>query len=849
MISITQRIADALSAREAQVEAAIKLLDEGSTVPFIARYRKEATGGLDDTQLRLLEERLGYLRELEDRRTVIIGSIREQGKLTDALLAQISEADTKTRLEDLYLPYRPKRRTKAQIAREAGLEPLALGLLNDPTVPPEAAALAFVDLERNVPDVKTALEGARHILAEVFAEDAALVGQLRTLLKEQGRAFATVVEEKRAEGAKFSDYFDFAEPLKDIPSHRALAMFRGRSAGVLDLRLDLNLTDPTAPHPAEAAIARHFNIIDLGRPGDAWLQETARWCWKTKLSLHLEVDLLGELRDRAEEDAIRVFARNLHDLLLAAPAGPRATIGLDPGIRTGVKVAVVDATGKVVETTTIYPHAPRNEWDPSIAVLAALAIRHKIDLISIGNGTASRETDKLVGDLMKQMPELKLTKLVVSEAGASIYSASEVAALEFPDLDVTLRGAVSIARRLQDPLAELVKIEPRSIGVGQYQHDVSSAKLAKALDAVVEDCVNAIGVDLNTASVPLLARVSGLNESVARNIVDYRDHNGAFRSRQQLMDIARLGPKTFEQAAGFLRIRDGDQPLDGSAVHPEAYPVVERIVGRTGRELGSLIGDARYLRSLNPEDFTDEQFGLPTIKDILAELEKPGRDPRPEFRAAAFKDGVVDLKHLEPGMVLEGAVTNVTAFGAFVDVGVHQDGLVHISQLANKFVKDPHAVVKAGDIVKVKVLEVDVARKRISLTMRLAEPEAPAAPAKAAEPRPPRTASNGNGAAAAPAGARNGANRGGERSGDRNAAPSRAAKPEGARPGRNEGPRHDGPRHDGPRPEGGRSGKPAETRRPPAGVISAPGNSNDGGGALAEAFARAQRDAEARRKR
>ena len=720
MLSISQRIADELSVRESQVASAVKLLDEGSTVPFIARYRKEATGGLDDTQLRTLEERLGYLRELEDRRATILSSVQEQGKLTPELELQIKQADTKTRLEDLYLPYKPKRRTKAQIAREAGLEPLADLLLADPYRVPEAEAAAFVDPGREVADVKAALDGARHILVERFGEEAELVGRLRDVMADKGIVTARVIEEKKAEGAKFADYFDFGEPWAKVPSHRALALFRGRAQGVLDIRLDLPVEDGQ-PHPAERTISAHTGIRDQGRPADKWLSDVVRWTWKLKIGPHVETDLMGDLRERAEDEAIRVFARNLHDLLLAAPAGPRTTIGLDPGIRTGVKVAVVDATGKLLDTTTIYPHQPRNDWDGSIAVLAALAIRHKAELISIGNGTASRETDKLANDLMKRHPELALTKLVVSEAGASVYSASETAAAEFPKLDVSLRGAVSIARRLQDPLAELVKIEPKSIGVGQYQHDVSAGKLARSLDAVVEDCVNAVGVDLNTASIPLLTRVSGLNETIARNIVEYRDQNGAFRSRKQQLDVPRLGPKTFEQAAGFLRIREGDNPLDTSAVHPEAYPLVERILKKTGRDLGSVIGDARFLRSLNAEEFTDERFGVPTVEDILKELEKPGRDPRPEFKTAEFKEGVEELKDLQVGMVLEGVVTNVTAFGAFVDVGVHQDGLVHISQLSTSFVKDPHTVVKAGDIVKVKVLEVDIPRKRIGLTMRLTD--------------------------------------------------------------------------------------------------------------------------------
>ncbi|HYE48647.1 MAG TPA: Tex family protein [Azospirillaceae bacterium] len=734
MQTIAERIAQELSVRTQQVEAAVRLLDEGSTVPFIARYRKEATDGLDDTQLRNLEERLRYLRELEERRAAIKASIAEQGKMTPELLAQIEEADTKTRLEDLYLPYKPKRRTKAMIAREAGLEPLADLLLGDPSRDPEAEAARFVDAEKGVADAKAALEGARAILVERMGEDAELVGALRTYCADHGRVVSRVVEEKREEGAKFSDYFDFSEPLKAVPSHRALALFRGRAAGVLDLKLEIGEEPaPGAQHPCEAMIAARYGIRNAGRPADKWLSDTCRWAWRTKIALHLELDLMGVVRERAEDEAITVFGRNLKDLLLAPPAGQRATLGLDPGIRTGVKVAVVDATGKLVETATVYPHQPRNDWDGSIAVLAALCARHGVTLIAIGNGTASRETDKLAADLMKRHPELPLTKVMVSEAGASVYSASEVAALEFPQLDVSLRGAVSIARRLQDPLAELVKIDPKSIGVGQYQHDVSPTKLSRTLDAVVEDCVNGVGVDLNTASVPLLARVSGLSESVARNIVEFRDRNGAFRSRRQLTDVPRLGPKAFEQAAGFLRIRDGDDPLDASSVHPEAYPVVERILSRTGKPLGSLIGDARALRSLDPTDFTDDRFGVPTVEDILRELEKPGRDPRPEFKTASFKDGVEELKDLQPGMVLEGVVTNVTAFGAFVDVGVHQDGLVHISQLANKFVKDPHTVVKAGDIVKVKVLEVDLKRKRVGLTMRLDEQAAPARPAERQE--------------------------------------------------------------------------------------------------------------------
>ena len=760
MISISHRIAQELGCQEAQVAATVRLLDEGSTVPFIARYRKEATGGLDDTQLRTLAERLTYLRELEERRTAIVASITEQGKMTPELALHLAQAETKVRLEDLYLPYKPKRRTKAQIAREAGLEPLADLLFTDPARAPEAEAAAFVDADKGVADTKAALEGARHILIERFGEDAELVGRLRRFVTESGRVVSAVIEEKKAEGAKFSDYFEFSESWAKVPSHRALALFRGRAAGVLDIRLET--AEPGAsPHPCEAVISSHTGIRDQGRPADKWLADTVRWTWKLRTGPHLETELLGELRERAEEEAIQVFARNLHDLLLAAPAGPKAVIGLDPGIRTGVKVAVVDRTGKLLDTATIYPHQPRNDWDGSIAVLAALAHRHQAELISIGNGTASRETDKLTADLFKRHPELRLTKAVVSEAGASVYSASEFAAHEFPQLDVSLRGAVSIARRLQDPLAELVKIEPKSIGVGQYQHDVAPQKLSTALDAVVEDCVNAVGVDLNTASIPLLSRVSGLSDTVARNIVEFRDKNGAFRSRAQLLEVPRLGPKTFEQAAGFLRIRGGDTPLDTSSVHPEAYPVVERILQRCKRSLETMIGDSGFLRGLDPDDFTDERFGRPTVVDILSELEKPGRDPRPEFKTATFRDGVEEMKDLQPGMSLEGVVTNVTAFGAFVDIGVHQDGLVHISQLADKFVKDPHSVVKAGDVVRVRVVEVDLPRKRIALTMRMDEAaprgkgpaqqasQPPARsggghgkpqPAKAAPPPPPRPA-------------------------------------------------------------------------------------------------------------
>jgi uncharacterized protein len=714
MKNIHQRIAEELAVQPQQVAAAVALLDEGATVPFIARYRKEVTGGLDDTQLRNLEERLGYLRELEERRAVILKSIADQDKLTPDLERAIRQADTKTRLEDLYLPYKPKRRTKAQIAREAGLAPLAHALLENPGLDPETTAGDYVDADKGVADTKAALEGARHILMEEFAEDAELLGELRDHLWEHARLCSVVADGKEREGAKFRDYFDYSERLKDIPSHRALALFRGRNEGILNLTMTLEDEDY-----GPARVARRFGIADRGRPADRWLLECARWTWKIKIFLHLDMELKTRLREAAEEEAIRVFGTNLHDLLLAAPAGPRPTMGLDPGLRTGVKVAVVDATGKLVDTATIYPHAPRNQWDQSIHVLAALARKHSVELIAIGNGTASRETDKLAAGLIKRHPELRLQKLVVSEAGASVYSASELAAKEFPDLDVSLRGAVSIARRLQDPLAELVKIEPKSIGVGQYQHDVSQVKLARRLEGVVEDCVNAVGVDVNTASVPLLARVSGLTRRHAENIVAYRDLNGAFTDRKELKKVPRLGDKTFEQAAGFLRIMNGSNPLDASAVHPEAYPVVERIAEFSGRDLRDLIGDSRLLKSLDPSRFTDERFGLPTVTDIIAELDKPGRDPRPEFKTAEFKEGVEDLKDLEPGMILEGVVTNVTNFGAFVDVGVHQDGLVHVSRLADRFVKDPREVVRTGDLVKVKVMEVDVERKRIGLSMRM----------------------------------------------------------------------------------------------------------------------------------
>ncbi|MEU8171322.1 Tex family protein [Microbispora hainanensis] len=710
--SIQQRIAEELGVRESQVTAAVDLLDGGATVPFIARYRKEATGALDDAQLRTLEERLRYLRELEERRAAILDSIRSQGKLDEALEARIMEADSKARLEDIYLPYKPKRRTKAQIARELGLEPLADALLGDPSLDPQATAEGYV--REGVADAAAALEGARAILVERFAEDADLIGDLRERMWSRGRLVAQVREDKQESGAKFSDYFDFSEPFTRLPSHRILAMFRGEKEEVLTLTLD---PEAEEPNDYEARIARRFGIADLGRPADKWLLDTVRWAWRTRVLVHLGIDLRTRLWQAAEEEAVRVFAANLRDLLLAAPAGARPTMGLDPGLRTGVKVAVVDGTGKVVATETIYPHEPKRQWDQSLAVLARLATEHKVELIAIGNGTASRETDKLAGELVKHMPHL--TKIVVSEAGASVYSASAYASQELPGLDVSLRGAVSIARRLQDPLAELVKIDPKSIGVGQYQHDVSEVKLSRSLDAVVEDCVNAVGVDVNTASAPLLTRVSGISAGLAENIVAHRDANGPFRSRTGLKEVPRLGPKAFEQCAGFLRIPGGDDPLDVSSVHPEAYPVVRRILDFTKSDLRTLIGNTSALRSLKPSQFVDDTFGLPTVTDILKELEKPGRDPRPAFKTATFKDGVEKPSDLSSGMILEGVVTNVAAFGAFVDIGVHQDGLVHVSAMSNSFVKDPRDVVKPGDIVRVKVLDVDLQRKRISLTLRL----------------------------------------------------------------------------------------------------------------------------------
>ena len=734
MDKINRRIADELSVGEEQVAAAVALLDEGATVPFIARYRKEKTGGLDDTQLRTLAERIVYLRELEDRRATVLKSVEEQGKLTPELARSINAAATKVELEDLYAPYKPKRRTKAQIAREAGLEPLAEALLANPALDPAAEAAKFISDDKGVADQKAALDGARHILIERIAERPDVVGSLREWQWSEGALTSKVKKAKETEGAKFSDYFDFGQSIKDMPSHRALALLRGVNEGILEIDLDVPHDEKQA-HPAEAKIRGAFGIADKGRPADAWLGETVRLAWKARLATTTTADLLTRLKERADAEAISVFSSNLKDLLLAAPAGPRVTMGLDPGLRTGVKVAVVDGTGKLVETTTIYPHEPRRDWQGSLAALAALCLKHKVDLVSVGNGTGSRETDKLVADLIAKMPQIKITKVTVSEAGASVYSASELAAKEFPDLDVSLRGAVSIARRLQDPLAELVKIEPKAIGVGQYQHDVDQSGLARSLDAVVEDCVNSVGVDVNTASVPLLTRVSGLNQTLAANIVAFRNEHGAFKARSALKKVPRLGPKAFEQAAGFLRIMDGTNPLDASAVHPEAYEVVERISEKTKRPLKAMIGDRAFLKALRPAEFADESFGIPTVTDILAELEKPGRDPRPEFKTATFADGVEKISDLRPGMQLEGTVTNVAAFGAFVDIGVHQDGLVHISELADRFVKDPREVVKVGDVVKVRVKEVDAERKRIALTMRSGAVERGSQPS-AGGPRP-----------------------------------------------------------------------------------------------------------------
>ncbi|AUZ18069.1 RNA-binding transcriptional accessory protein Tex [Achromobacter xylosoxidans] len=729
---IVAQLATELGARASQIASAVELLDDGATVPFIARYRKEATGGLDDTVLRNLEVRLGYLRELEERRGSILESISQQGKLTPELQQEIATADTKQRLEDLYAPYKPKRRTRAQIAREAGLEPLADAILADPACDPAVLAAQYLNPEASINDAKAALDGARDILAERYAENADLLADMREHLWSTGYLYSKMVDGKETEGANFRDWFDFNEPLRTLPSHRILALLRGRQQGVLEIRLGLETElEAQLPHPCVARIASFLKLgnglfaLDAS-PRARWLGEVCRWTWRVKLVTAFESELVGRLRETAEAEAIRVFAANLKDLLLAAPAGPKAVLGLDPGIRTGCKVAVIDQTGKVVDTTTVYPFEPRRDREGTINTLAALVARHKVDLIAIGNGTASRESEKLVGDMQERFPDLKVTRVVVSEAGASVYSASETAALEFPDLDVTLRGAVSIARRLQDPLAELVKIDPKAIGVGQYQHDVNQRELARSLDAVVEDCVNAVGVDVNTASAALLARVSGLNSLLAKNIVAWRDENGAFPTRELLRKVPRFGDKAFEQAAGFLRIPNGDNPLDASSVHPEAYPVVERIVAKIKAEVKQIIGQRDALKGVSPSDFTDERFGLPTVRDIFAELEKPGRDPRPEFKTAQFKEGVETLNDLYPGMVLEGVVTNVANFGAFVDIGVHQDGLVHISALAEKFVKDPRDVVRVGQTVSVKVLEVDVARKRVALTMRMNDAAVPA---------------------------------------------------------------------------------------------------------------------------
>ncbi|MFC3094075.1 RNA-binding transcriptional accessory protein [Alteromonas sediminis] len=725
---INSQIAQELNVKPEQINAAVELLDGGATVPFIARYRKEATQGLDDTQLRTLEQRLGYLRELEDRRQVILRSIDEQGKLDDALKGKIVKADNKTALEDLYLPYKPRRRTKGQIAIEAGLEPLADHLFANSELDPEKEASAFINAENGVADTKTALEGARHILMERFAEDAALLGKIRDYLNKHAYVVSSVAPGKEKDASKYKDYFEHSEKYSAVPSHRALAMFRGRNEGMLFIQLDAAPGQDSGVSPCEEIIAEHFSIRQQGRAADKWLAQVVQWTWKVKLSLHMETELFGALREKAEEEAINVFAKNLNDLLMAAPAGAKVTMGLDPGLRTGVKVAIVDTTGKVIATNTIFPHAPQNQWDKAARTLATLCKQHKVSLISIGNGTGSRETDKLVAEMLSNNDDIKAQKIMISEAGASVYSASELASKELPDLDVSLRGAVSIARRLQDPLAELVKIEPKAIGVGQYQHDVSQSLLGRSLDKVIEDCVNAVGVDLNMASPALLSYVSGLNKTLAQNIVHYRNQNGAFANRKALLNVERLGPKAFEQAAGFLRIVEGDNPLDSSAVHPEAYPVVDAIVNDTQVAVNDLIGNTEVLKALSPERFINDDFGLPTVKDILSELDKPGRDPRPEFKTAAFKDGVNTLSDLKVGMILEGVVSNVANFGAFVDVGVHQDGLVHISALTNKFIKDPRDVVKTGDIVKVKVIEVDVERKRISFTMRLDDTPAPAQP-------------------------------------------------------------------------------------------------------------------------
>jgi len=826
-VSITKRIAAELGVRDNQVAAAVELLDGGATVPFIARYRKEATGTLDDAQLRTLDERLRYLRELEERRTAILASVAEQGKLTDELRSLLEAADTKARLEDLYLPYKPKRRTKAQIARENGLEPLADLLLGDPDTGPRAAAECY--LSENVADVAAALDGARAILVERFAEDADLIGQLRERMWAHGSLVARVREGKEADGSKYSDYFDFAEPFGKLKAHRVLAMFRAEKEEILDLTLDPQDEGFTGAgelsESYEQPIAERFGIRDAGRPADKWLSDSVRWAWRTRILVHLGIDLRMRLWQAAEAEAVAVFAFNLRDLLLAAPAGQRATMGLDPGFRTGVKVAVVDQTGKVVATQTIYPHVPQNRWDEALHVLAKLARDHQVELIAIGNGTASRETDKLAIDLIKANPDLGLTKIVVSEAGASVYSASAYASAELPELDVSLRGAVSIARRLQDPLAELVKIDPKSIGVGQYQHDVSGAKLERSLDAVVEDAVNAVGVDVNTASRPLLARVSGITDGLAGAIVAHRDSRGAFGTREQLRDVPRLGPKAFEQCAGFLRIRGGGNPLDASGVHPETYPVVRRILVKTAADVATLIGNTATLRGLDPREFTDDSFGLPTVNDIIKELEKPGRDPRPEFQTATFAEGVHTLQDLEPGMVLEGVVTNVAAFGAFVDIGVHQDGLVHVSAMSSTFVADPRDVAKSGDVVRVKVLSVDIPRKRISLTMRLNDPAEGAAAGSVGSSGSPGPAGPA-GAAGAPGGGSAsrsaGAGDRGDR-GDRGGRPRRgedAAGPRGARSGGDRGSQGSA-----------RGGAPADRRGGPGGDRrgSAPASDRRGG--------------------
>jgi len=717
---ITNVISTELQVDQKQVDAAIKLLDEGATVPFISRYRKEVTGGLDDSQMRTLEDRLRYLRELEDRRESILKSITEQEKLTPELEADIRAAETKNRLEDLYLPYKQKRRTKGQIAKEAGLQPLADALFGDRSLDPEQLATNFIDPEKGISDVKSALDGAKYILMEHFSEDANLLAKLRDFLWTEGNLSSRINADKAQQGEKFGDYFEHDEPINEAPSHRALAMFRGRNEGILSVSIVIG--DPeekSLTHPCEIMVADHWKIRDEGRPADRWLKEVIRWTWRIKLYTHLETDLMGRLRERAEEEAIKVFASNLKDLLLAAPAGPKATIGLDPGLRTGVKVAVVDGNGKVLDHGAIYPTPPQNKIAEASATIVAMAKKYQVELIAIGNGTASRETDRFVGDIITAHPDLGLKKVMVNESGASIYSASEFAAREYPDLDVTIRGAISIAHRLQDPLAELVKIDPKSIGVGQYQHDVSQTQMARSLDAVVEDCVNSVGVDVNTASSALLSRVSGLNQTIANNIVELRDQQGSFTSRESLKKVKRFGEKTFEQAAGFLRIMGGNNPLDSSAVHPESYSIVEKIARFNDRKVISILGDGSFLKTLDAKNFVDEKFGLPTVSDIISELDKPGRDPRPEFKTAEFKDGVEKISDLVEEMILEGTVTNVTNFGAFIDIGVHQDGLVHISALSNTFVKDPRTVVKAGDIVRVKVMEVDTQRKRIALSMRL----------------------------------------------------------------------------------------------------------------------------------